>query len=534
MEGFIKPIFFGLVFVVGLIYGIEDSYDLPFPDQVWNHIGPDAYGLIAPASTLWGRKFLLTGGSDGFKNHTETWSYQLDREDWTLTPDSVSELFVGGSKATSNVYRDYLFSFGNNPEGLEITQLRDGDEHVVFKGPGPHQRVGHTATLFDEDLIVYGGYDVVHEKYSNELWRANIRYGELHWELLEIDSPCGERAGHTAILYQDSLYIFGGRNNETFYNDVWRYDFNTKVWIRTYEWDSLANAPTGRVGHGAVLWSDECMYIWGGFDGNIFWNDMWKFVIQKGVWEKVVEGVWAHAGYSYNDFLMPSPRAYFGYSIFEGKLLVLGGQVTLGGVKEVFWSPQTRYVPISHPDDFAGDVWAFDFCSGKWEFIGCLAPWADLDNITSPLQCRSNFKPQCKNDCSGNGVCVRDGECICRGEWQNEDCSYNVCYDDPYLGYHVNLMDRILVTESVLNLGKNLLRLRDKLKYVQERLPPFDEFTTCVKFNPIIGKLVRDEISKDSVSFNSELEDGLVPISHEFNDVLEATADQDAHLPYHF
>lgn len=494
------------------------------PEQVWNHIGPDQYGLIAPASALWGRKLILSGGSDGFNNKSEIWRYQLNGgENWTVTPSSMEDMFFKRSHHTSNVYKDYLFTFGGKDSaGLEVQQLVDGDEHIIYQGAGPHKRMGHTATLRDEDLYIYGGFDLNTKTYSSALWRANLRYGELDWELIQLESPAGKRAGHTSILYQDSLYIFGGQNEDGYLSDLWRYDFLTAEWIRCYMWSDKSYFPSARIGHVAVYWSDEGMYIWGGYGEHGFVNDMWRFDLQEEKWEQIFQGT--VAGYDSDSFDVPSPRAFTGYSVYEGRLIVLGGQVTMGGVKEVFWSPNTRYVPIEYPDDFAGDVWEYDFVQNKWVFVGCLSPWAET-NVTSPAQCRSKFTPSCNNDCSGNGVCVRDGHCICRGEWTGVDCSHNTCFDDPYLGYDIALLDRILISESILNVGKQLQRLKEKLEYIEKALPPYEDFTTCVKFNPKIGTLLQAQARTDGLAFNDDLQSSLLPIVKEFNQVLDNTHD---------
>lgn len=517
-SGLLLAVLLKIVFVFG--NGVITS----LPDQVWNHIGPDHFGLIAPASALWGRKLLLSGGSDGFNNKSEIWGYQLNEGDtWTITPESMENMFFTRSHHTSNVYRDYLFTFGGkDSDGLEVQQLIDGDEHIVYQGPGPHKRVGHTAVLRDEDLYVYGGFDLQHKTYSSALWRANLRYGELDWELIQLESPAGARAGHSAILYQDSLYIFGGQNEEGYLSDLWRYDFITGDWIRCYMWSDNSYFPSPRIGHVAVYWSDEGMYIWGGYGEDGFYNDMWRFDLQEETWERIFEGT--VAGYQSNSFELPSPRAFTGYTVFEGKLVVLGGQVTMGGLKEVFWSPNTRYVPIEYEDDFAGDVWEYDFCSKSWKFVGCLAPWAE-SNITSPADCRSQFQPECLNDCSGNGVCIRDDVCVCRGEWVGEDCSYNTCFEDPYLGYDIDLLDRILISESILNIGNRLKKLKAKLEYIEKALPPYEEFISCVKFNPKIGDLLEDQATTDGLAFNDDLQSSLVPIVKEFNQVLDNTHD---------
>ena len=39
-------------------------------------------------------------------------------------------------------------------------------------------------------------------------------------------------------------------------------------------------------------------------------------------------------------------------------------------------------------------------------------------------------KKKCKNNCSGNGKCKLNGECICDLNWIGEDCSKKVCLED--------------------------------------------------------------------------------------------------------
>jgi N-acetylneuraminic acid mutarotase len=68
------------------------------------------------------------------------------------------------------------------------------------------------------------------------------------------------RAGHSAIIYNDSMVIFGGRdeyNNKL--NDIWQFNFSS------YTWESKedGNPPAGRSGHSASLYKDM-MVIFGG------------------------------------------------------------------------------------------------------------------------------------------------------------------------------------------------------------------------------------------------------------------------------
>lgn len=354
------------------------------PAQEWNHAGEDIYGLIAPSSALYGRKLILTGGWDGYSNKTERWDYDLFDADWTLSPTAEELSEFSRSHSSSVVLNDFLFVFGgsNQTGNAEIQSLSEElPGHYILQGSsGPSRRSGQTTTLYNEKIYLFGGWDIKEGKYRNDFWVAEVTNGSLHWELLQVEGPVAARAGHSSILYQDSLYIFGGQGETGFRNDIWRYDFRTNLWLRCWAFDSLV--PDGRSGHAGFYFADEGMYVWGGFNDDGFLNDMWRFDLQEESWERVFQG---ERGLASVD--IPSPRAHFAYAVIDSKFVILGGQISLGGISQEFWSPWTHYIPIFHPDDFSGDSWSFNLVEREWNFNGCLPPWA---NATQPRQCRSS------------------------------------------------------------------------------------------------------------------------------------------------
>jgi N-acetylneuraminic acid mutarotase len=91
-----------------------------------------------------------------------------------------------------------------------------------------------------------------------------------------------ERNFHSAILYKQKLIIFGGKENG-YLNDVHEFNIQTEKWSRIIT-NSNENQPTPRYGHTAVLWQDN-MYVYGGYDNEGFCdNNMYTLDLVTNHW----------------------------------------------------------------------------------------------------------------------------------------------------------------------------------------------------------------------------------------------------------
>ena len=121
-------------------------------------------------------------------------------------------------------------------------------------------------------VYVFGGWNG--SSYTNDLWMFN---GSIWTQKIangQLDSPS---ARYGAVSWKDSLgnaYIFGGCNGSTFYNDLWLY--NGTTWRLIFD-NGVSTSPNRRMG--SVSWTDNLgnAYIFGGFDNNSYYNDVWKF-----------------------------------------------------------------------------------------------------------------------------------------------------------------------------------------------------------------------------------------------------------------
>lgn len=111
----------------------------------------------------------------------------------------------------------------------------------------------------------------------------------------------------------------------------------------------------------------------------------------------------------------------------------------------------------------------------------------------------------------------------------------DVCDFDRHRGYTVQLMDRVLISEAILKLGKELRYLKDQLEYVKERLPSYDEYLQNLRGGEQdIGQIYTISTSVEGVRYHSTcMTDSLLPIFNEFNEVLDATRENEPfYTPY--
>lgn len=175
---------------------------------------------------------------------------------------------------------DYIYSFGGycagenyrNPVPMDVHVLntnnlrwslvpvKKDDDGVPLKYPSvPFQRYGHTAVAYDNKVYVWGGRN--DENACNILYCFDIR--TLRWSKPEVQGNIPQaRDGHTACIVNNKMFIFGGFEDDIdqFTCMVYSLNFDTMTWnyIQTF-----GDPPSYRDFHSATAINDK-MYIFGG------------------------------------------------------------------------------------------------------------------------------------------------------------------------------------------------------------------------------------------------------------------------------
>ena len=140
-------------------------------------------------------------------------------------------IIFGGFQQGNRTNQTSVYNFTTNTwENVEIPPGQ----------PAPCARSGHSASVYNGNMYVFGGKDDSSEK-LNDLWVYNI--AEKKWVEVEPEGEIPfERSGHSSDVYGDYLCVFGGIWDVTKeLNDLHLYSFNRNTWITL---QASANSPT--------------------------------------------------------------------------------------------------------------------------------------------------------------------------------------------------------------------------------------------------------------------------------------------------
>lgn len=88
------------------------------------------------------------------------------------------------------------------------------------------------------------------------------------------DIPPTPRDRHVSVVHNKSIFIFGGYDGFNRVNDFYEYNIETNSWQEVL-FSGVGAPPSPRHSHSAVVHNDS-MYIFGGYDGQ-YKNDFFKF-----------------------------------------------------------------------------------------------------------------------------------------------------------------------------------------------------------------------------------------------------------------
>ncbi|CAG8542558.1 12406_t:CDS:2 [Ambispora leptoticha] len=181
-------------------------------------------------------------------------------------------------------------------------------QSISTHGKSPARALrAHTVNLVGESMFVFGGCDARTCFNNVYIFDADTMY----WCKPRVygDPPPACRA-HSSALVDKKLYIFGGGDGPIYFNDLYIFDTDSLTWSRPF---TTGDIPTPRRAHTTAYYNNR-IYVFGGGDGVRALNDVYVLNISNLVWEKI-ETLGCP----------PISRGYHTSNLVGSKLVVYGG-----------------------------------------------------------------------------------------------------------------------------------------------------------------------------------------------------------------
>lgn len=198
---------------------------------------------------------------------------------------------------TTVAYGDKVYMWGGRNNAVACDTLSCFDTKTLeWHNPGvsgmvPYAKDGHSACVIQNKMYIFGGFEYLTDQYSQEVHCLNL--DTMQWTFIDATgTPPSHRDFHTAVAYGTRMYIYGGRGDlnspynsteEVYCPQIYYLDTVTERWVAL---TPNGTWPEGRRSHSAWLYNDF-MYIFGGFNGNTktHFNDLYRYSIRDNIWE---------------------------------------------------------------------------------------------------------------------------------------------------------------------------------------------------------------------------------------------------------
>ena len=241
--------------------------------EISHDSGPPPCQRSLHTGSLWKHYFLIFGGYSGDERKNDFHWFNLETKKWSLVNDGIHNGTppTPRDRLAAGVYNDNFYVFGGFDGTSRVNDFHEYNFQTAtwrqipfnFRGNSespPTPRHSHSAVVYKDSFYVFGGYDGsyrsdFHEyNFQTQMWRSIPPRGR---------SPRA-RYRATCAVHQDTLILFGGHDGTRHLADMHIFDFSAQVWTAVV--DVLGTPPVNRDSHLGVVMRN-CLYVFGGSAG---------------------------------------------------------------------------------------------------------------------------------------------------------------------------------------------------------------------------------------------------------------------------
>lgn len=228
-------------------------------------------------------RVILFGGHTYSGASNQTWSYDLNNNDWQQMSNAPSAMSFH-EIAYDSIYDRVIAFYGGTTMAYDFNT---NTWQNMNPSPAPAANWGAMMAydIESEKLILFGGGGSSGGNYFSyrETWIYD--YQTNTWTLLDTTGPPQREYG--AMVYDsesDRIVLFGGEydGNQGFLDDTWVYDYNTNTWLE----QNPSLYPSARRLHGMAYDSErDCVVLYGGGS-----YQTWEYDLNSDTWLQISTG----------------------------------------------------------------------------------------------------------------------------------------------------------------------------------------------------------------------------------------------------
>lgn len=175
------------------------------------------------------------------------------------------------------------------------------------KGDVPSPRSNHIAVAIKKIeaqenstcIFIFGGMGEKGKLDDAYIYDPN----ENKFTRIQTEVTPSPRANHSAYVYEGKVYMFGGNGGRAYENsvfkDLWIFDYDKLMWEEV-KYGYHPNLPEFRSGQ-TMFFHNKCLYLYGGWNTSTCYNNAIKYDFQKNEWSTTNINndnfyVWNHCG----------------------------------------------------------------------------------------------------------------------------------------------------------------------------------------------------------------------------------------------
>ncbi|XP_033507850.1 kelch repeat-containing protein [Epinephelus lanceolatus] len=228
----------------------------------------------------------------------------------TVCPiNAQTAILIGGQGARMQFCKDPMWKLCTEDMSWVAAE-------TLAEGPTPEARIGHTA-IYDPDsrrIFVFGGS-------KNKKWFNDVHILDTQswkWTMVEAQGKVPPLAYHSCSMFRGELFVLGGvfpcpnPEPDGCSDSLYIFDPHLSIW---YQPIVTGDKPSPRSGHSACVMQERKIYVFGGWDTPVCYNDM--YMLDLGLMEFSAVKTSGKA---------PSPRSWHGSAVLsDTKFLIHGG-----------------------------------------------------------------------------------------------------------------------------------------------------------------------------------------------------------------